>query len=180
MNFYELFEKKEDKDHQQDVTIADPKAALALKQARARYTYAKSDLEAFVKMVQDDEEKDQEEFEKIEAELTSTEDEVKDLEAKERQTDQNISKLEQENELQDKHIQTLNAKETAYEKKIDAMTRAENEYKSQIERLQKSLNDLETRVAKSIKGFKPVQHKFTRLPNPEELEKEVPYTAGLL
>ena len=36
------------------INIADPKAAYALRKGRAKYSYARSDLEAFVKMVDDD------------------------------------------------------------------------------------------------------------------------------
>ena len=91
MNFYELFEKKEDKKHQQDVTISDPKAALALKQARAKYTYADSDLEAFVKMTQDKEEEEDKEIAKLdrdterqERKIKSNDEHIRDLEAKEK------------------------------------------------------------------------------------------------
>jgi len=36
------------------INIMDPKTTAALRKGRAKYAYAKSDLEAFVKMVDDD------------------------------------------------------------------------------------------------------------------------------
>ena len=174
MNFYELFEKKEDKDSQ-DVTIADPKAALALKQARAKYTYAKSDLEAFVKMVQDEEEQDQREIEKFEADTERQEQDIKDLENKEAKSTAVISKLEKENDLLQKQIKTLNSKETAYEKKVGAMAQAEKIYKNRIETLQKDLSDLEKRL-QGLPGFKskPIKEP-KRLPEPEDFAISVDF-----
>ena len=131
MNFYELFEASKDKEEQskkageyQDVTIADPKAAIALKQARAKYTYAQSDLEAFVKMVQDEEEKDNAEIEKLEQDTERQEKEIQDLEDKGNRSTSVISKLEKENDLLQKQIKILNSKETAYEKKVSAMSQS--------------------------------------------------------
>jgi hypothetical protein len=46
--------KKTNEAYQTTINLADPKAAFALKKARAKYAYSKSDLEAFVKMVHDD------------------------------------------------------------------------------------------------------------------------------
>lgn len=37
-----------------DVKIADPKTAYALKKAKAKYSYTRNDVEAFIKMVHDD------------------------------------------------------------------------------------------------------------------------------
>jgi len=152
MNFYELFEASKEKEEQakkageyQDVTIADPKAALALKQARARYTYADSDLEAFVKMTQDKEEEEDKEIEKLEKDTERQENEIKDLEAKERQTDKNIEKLEKENDLQDKHISKLSRMVDEFEKLADR-------YKTAILAFNDQLDDIEDRLSK-MKGI---------------------------
>ena len=50
MNLLELF-KEED-----EIGIKDPKAAQALKMARSKYGWAENDLEAFLAMVQDEQE----------------------------------------------------------------------------------------------------------------------------
>ena len=146
MNFYELFEKKEDNKHQQDVTISDPKAALALKQARAKYTYADSDLEAFVKMTQDKEEEEDKEISKVEREVQHAEKEIKDLETVEKQQQVEIDHLEKENDLQDKSIQKL----TRARGEFEALA---GRYQEVIASLGDQIADLESRVAKSIKGF---------------------------
>jgi chromosome segregation ATPase len=173
MNFYELFEKKDndsnDKAHQ-EVTIADPKAALALKQARAKYTYAKSDLEAFVKMTQDDEEKDQEEIEKIEADNEKQEQEIQDLEDKENRSRAVISKLEKENDLQDQSIRNLTRTEQEYEKVINKLPA----YSAKVRDLEKQIADLEHRL-QGVAGFVPGGKKSKiRLPDPSEFAIKTP------
>jgi len=166
MNFYELFEASKDKEkkHTQDVDIADPKVAYELHKARTRYSYAQSDLEAFVKMVQDEEEADQKEFDKLEKDTERQESEIKDLEHQARINSAEINKLEKENDI-------LNAKETGYEKKINAMTAAEAMYKNRIETLQNDLTDLERRL-KNVPDFIPKAGRdYPELPAPTELEK---------
>jgi chromosome segregation ATPase len=92
MNFYELFEASGNpegkKDHEHDVTIADPKAALALKQARNKYSYADNDLEAFIKMTQDQDEQEEDEIDQLE----------KDTERQEKLIKQNIEQLQHNQE----------------------------------------------------------------------------------
>jgi len=154
MNFYELFEKREDTEHQ-NVTIADPKAAFALKQARAKYSYADSDLEAFVKMTQDNEEEEDQEIEKIEKEIQNAENEIKDLEDTEASQQDEINRLEKENDLQDKSIRALTAKEKAYE-------RMSQDYVRRLRMLDDHISDLENRLAKAnLQGFEPATRSQT-------------------
>ena len=154
MNFYELFEKKET-DHQ-DVTIADPKAALALKQARNKYSYADSDLEAFVKMTQDQDEQEEDEIAQLEKDTARQEKLIKqniDQLEKNQQTIQrtrdlaNAAKeradnLERENKIQNQNLVSLRAKEKDYEQYINT--------------LHNELQDLENRLA----GLKSLQGEF--------------------
>ena len=171
MNFYELFEKKDDNGHSQDVDIADPKAALALKQARAKYTYAKSDLEAFVKMVQDEEEEDQKEFDKLEKETERQESDIKDLEHKEQSYSANIEKLEKENDLLQKQITTLKKREADYEKVVNNLSKVAPTYSKKIDALQKELDDLEFGL-RGVKGFRATPRTKpgrNSLPEPETL-----------
>jgi hypothetical protein len=68
MRLFELYNSSEDKDHNHkassdkdghgDIDIRDPLARRILDKARSRYAYAETDLEAFVKMMQDDQKKD--------------------------------------------------------------------------------------------------------------------------
>jgi len=182
MNFYELFEKKDDpstdeKEHQ-EVTIADPKAAVALKQARAKYTYAKSDLEAFVKMTQDKEEEEDAEIAKLdretekleketdrqEAEIQQAEKEIKDLENKEAMYAGAINKLKQENDLQDKLIKSLQSAKKEF-------TTMADEYDTWAQRISNDLLDLENRL-RNVKGFVP--GKLSSLKTPGSPKKQPP------
>jgi len=176
MNFYELFEKKEEDKKQQDVTISDPKAALALKQARAKYTYADSDLEAFVKMTQDKEEEEDKEIAKLdrdterqERKIKSNDEHIRDLEAKEKHDAAEISKLEKENDIQDQRLQTLSAKEKQYEK----MAQSYNDWAKQIGN---ELADLENRLAK-VKGYKPSSRPIPTAPAAPAPTVDEPYVS---
>jgi len=179
MNFYELFEASKEKEEKsekageyQDVAIADPKAAIALKQARAKYTYAQSDLEAFVKMMQDQEEKDQQEIDNLEAdterqeeEIQQAEKEIRELEKREAQdtakNNAKINKLNKEIDLQNRLIQTLNTKEQGYEKALA-------QYADRIEKINADLTDLEDRMG-GIKGFRArPKSKAPPLPKPSD------------
>lgn len=176
MNFYELFEKKENKDSEkyQDVSIADPKAAYALRQARAKYTYADSDLEAFVKMTQDKEEEEDKEIEKLEQETDRQEKEINALSRKERLASAEFTKLEKENELQDKSIALLSAKEKEYEK----MARSYSNWAKQIG---DELTDLERRLAKAnVQGFESPRKLSTtpEIPPAPEIAIDLPPIAA--
>ena len=58
MNLHDLFEKKantpDDNEHEQSINIRDPATKWLVKQARARYAYAETDLEAFVQFMRDE------------------------------------------------------------------------------------------------------------------------------
>ena len=130
MNFYDLFEaSKENKDTAQDVTISDPKAALALKQARAKYSYADNDLEAFIKMVQDQDEEESSEIDQLEADTARQENLIKQnieqleknqqtiarLRNTEKQAMSTIEQLSKENQAQNHALSVLRGKEREYE-----------------------------------------------------------------
>ncbi len=58
MNLHDLFEKKantpDDNEHEQSIDIRDPATKWLVKKARSKYAYAETDLEAFVKFMQDE------------------------------------------------------------------------------------------------------------------------------
>jgi hypothetical protein len=56
MKLFELFE--DDGEKSQDTNIRDPLARRIMDKARAKYAYTESDLEAFVKLMQDEQERD--------------------------------------------------------------------------------------------------------------------------
>lgn len=147
MNFYDLFEGTKDtkgKDaHEHDVSIADPKAALALKTARNKYSYADSDLEAFIKMQQDQEEEDQNEFDELEAAV-----------AKNKQTVANLKKQEQETQellaQKEKDIDTLRAMTVDQENeltKLRSQAREFEGYKDWASKIRAEIDDLENSLA---------------------------------
>ena len=162
MNFYDLFEASKDlkgKDaHEHDVSIADPKAALALKQARNKYSYADSDLEAFVKMVQDEQESEQDEIDDLEAETAKQEELIqKNIDALQKNRElidqtrkqasaakERADHLERENGLQRQRIKDLESTKAEF----DAMTSQygdwANRMKAELEAMQAGLAGVET------------------------------------
>jgi predicted RNase H-like nuclease (RuvC/YqgF family) len=162
MNFYDLFEAsgnpESKKDHEQDVTIADPKAALALKAARNKYSYANSDLEAFVKMVQDEQEEEQSEIDDLEAETAKQEEliqrniealqknqkTVEKLRATEKEALNTIEALRKENLAQNHELTKLRAAEKEYGAMADQYNEFSNRLKSEISAMQAALAGVET------------------------------------
>jgi len=170
MNFYELFEASKDKEEKsnkaskqgQDIEIRDPKAARALDVARTKYAYAETDLEAFVKMMQDEQDEDDKEIDELEKETAKQEQEINDLKQQDMLNSQEIDKLEKETDLQQKQLHALSAKEVAYEKTVASMAQVDQLYKKRIEILQQELETLEDRL-RYVKGYKP----FPATPKPE-------------
>ena len=159
MNFYELFEKKES-DHQ-DVTIADPKAALALKTARNKYSYADNDLEAFIKMTQDQDEEEQNEIDQLERDterqekmIAKNKELVTKLRDKEEQAEKSIDALERETMHQENLITQLRAAEAEYEQAIGNYSQWANGINAKLadldQRTDAALNRLDVAVKSSV------------------------------
>ena len=89
------------------IQIADPNAAFALKKARAKYAYSKSDLEAFVKMVHDDYN-------------TST---------------KKIDALERDKKLSDTKISNLERSSDHYKQRIQDLTKDVKDLQQKVNRL---------------------------------------------
>ena len=158
MNFYDLFEAKKDSEEHQDVTIADPKAALALKAARNKYSYANSDLEAFVKMVQDEQESEQDEIDDLEAETAKQEELIqRNIEAL-KKNQENIAKtrkqaqdakeradqLERENKAQNHELSVLRAAKAEFDAISTQYDKWMNRIKDEMETMQAGLAGVET------------------------------------
>jgi chromosome segregation ATPase len=155
MNFYDLFEfkdtkgeyiKKKDSEEHQDITIADPKTALALKQARNKYSFANTDVEALLKMQQDDQEKDESDLDKLERDterqeraIQKNKELVQSLRDKEAQAEKNISALELQTKEQDNVITQLRSQ-------LADVTGIAGEYANIVKGLGNDLNDLESRL----------------------------------
>jgi chromosome segregation ATPase len=173
MNFYDLFEfkdtkgehtkKKGSEDHQ-DVTIADPKAALALKQARNKYTYADSDLEAFIKMTQDKEEEEEQEIDDLDAAVEKNKEVISDLKAKEAEAETHIDTLEKENTASKKRIAQLKAENEVQTNRISMLSIKEKEYEEWAERVGVKLADLETRTDAALKRLDIAMDAKTEIP----------------
>jgi len=158
MNFYDLFEAKKDSEKHQDVTIADPKAALALKQARNKYSYADSDLEAFVKMVQDEQDEEQSEIDDLEAETAKQEELIqRNIEALQK-NQENIAKtrkqaeaakeradqLERENKAQNHELSVLRAAKAEFDAISTQYDQWMSRIKDEVETMQAGLAGVET------------------------------------
>ena len=147
MNFYDLFEASKDlkgKDaHEHDVSIVDPKAALALKTARNKYSYADSDLEAFIKLQQDQEEEDQNEFDELEAAVAKNKQTVANLKKQEAETQELLAKKEDD-------INTLRAMTQDQEtelSKLRAQAKEFEGYKSWASKIRAEIDDLDNSLA---------------------------------
>ena len=152
MNFYDLFEAKKDSEEHQDVTIADPKAALALKQARNKYSYADSDLEAFIKQVQDTEEEDEKDIDKLERETRKQEQAI----AKNKET---VAKLKaQDEEVQammkqkDAELDTLRQMTVDQENELSKLRSLTTEYDTWVEQIKSDIDDFKQAVRSKVNG----------------------------
>ncbi len=66
-----ISEKRDDGEH--ELKFKDPHAEVEVNKARGRYAYMDNDVEAFVKMMQDEEKEDHEDIEDIEDRLSHDE-----------------------------------------------------------------------------------------------------------
>jgi chromosome segregation ATPase len=141
MNFYDLFEfkdtkgeytKKKDSEEHQDITIADPKAALALKQARNKYSYANTDVEALLKMQQDDQEQEEKDIDKLEREF----DQHEKMIAKNRETVAKLRKQDQEAQQmiaqQEEQLATLKAMTLDQETELTKLRATEKDFETMV------------------------------------------------
>jgi len=125
------------KSQEQRVNIRDPLARRILDKARAKYAYTETDLEAFVKMMQDEQYKDRQEIEDLEdreRKLEKRESELEhdlDVETKKRkskikqlqqQFDQDIAEIEARTEYVGQKTSELENKEKEYEQKVAGMS----------------------------------------------------------
>ena len=151
MNFYDLFEASKDlkgKDaHEHDVTMADPKAALALKAARNKYSYADSDLEAFVKMVQDQDEEEQKEIDDLEAETAKQEELIqRNIEALQK-NQENIAKTRDQAQAAKERADQLERENKAQNHEIVKLRQARNEYQKWADDLIGQINNFQQSMA---------------------------------
>jgi chromosome segregation ATPase len=145
MNFYELFEKKES-DHQ-DVTIADPKAALALKQARNKYSYADNDLEAFIKMTQDQDEEEQKEIDDLEAETAKQEELIqRNIEALQK-NQENIAKTREQAQAAKERADQLERENKAQNTELVKLRAARKDYEEWAAGLINDINNMTQKLA---------------------------------
>jgi chromosome segregation ATPase len=169
MNFYELFEfkdtkgehtKKKDSEDHQDVTIADPKAALALKQARNKYSYADNDLEAFIKMTQDQDEEEQKEIDDLEAETAKQEELIqRNIEALQK-NQENIAKTREQAQAAKERADQLERENKAQNTELVKLRAARKDYEEWAAGL---INDINNMTQK-LSGIETPQGKFQAAP----------------
>jgi chromosome segregation ATPase len=159
MNFYELFELKDTKgehtkkkDHKHDITIADPKAALALKQARNKYSYADSDLEAFIKQVQDNEEEEEKDIEKLERETEKQEQAIaknKETVARLKAQDEEVQAMLQQ---KDSELETLRRMTVDQENELSKLRSLNSDYDNWVDQIKLDLDDFKQSVRSKLDG----------------------------
>jgi len=127
MNLQDLFElkKSDDMEDEQEVGIRDPATKWLIRKARAKYAYAETDLEAFVKFMQDEvqAEKDniQHNADDIEHESEINNDQQKEIDS----TERSAQKSKEVNISQERHLTRLDAKEQELDNKIAHFDKAE-------------------------------------------------------
>jgi len=133
MNLLDLFEKEVTTDPQK-IDIEDPKMKYLVNKARTKYAYAKSDLEAFVKFMQDEVEAEKDQINKN-----------KDNIGKEHETNQKqgteIEHQAQVDAEHEKKLQDLEAKEREIEKQIDRFDAVRQDIEHKIKQLDQSTLD---------------------------------------
>jgi len=124
MNLLDLFEKEVTTDPQ-NIDIKDPKMQYLVNKARSKYAYAKSDLEAFVKFMQDEVEKEKDQIDK--------------------NTD-NIGKEHETNKKQGSEIENQARVDAQHEKKLQDLEAKEREIQRNIERFDAVRQDIENKI----------------------------------
>ena len=124
MNLTDLFEKEVTTDPQ-NIDIKDPKMQYLVSKARSKYAYAKSDLEAFVKFMQDE----------VEAEK----DQIS-------QNTDNIGKEHETNKKQGSEIEHQAKVDAEHEKKLQDLEAKERDIERHIERFDAVRQDIEHKI----------------------------------
>jgi hypothetical protein len=115
MNLRDIYEKDEEEDA---VDIRDPATRWLIKKARAKYAYAETDLEAFVKFMQDEVQAEKDNIQHNTDDIEH-ESEVNVLQQKEiDHTEASAQKSKEVNIAQEKHLKRLDTKEKQIDDKL--------------------------------------------------------------
>jgi len=112
MKLFELFE--DDKENSQDVKIRDPLARRLMDKARAQYAYTDSDMEAFVKLMADEQERDKKN-------INSLEDSVAHADEVNKQQSRQLAILKQQEKEDRRSLDQHRAKIHAIKAEIDSI-----------------------------------------------------------
>jgi len=145
MYLQDLFEKNETS----DIELKDPTAKYLLDKARAKYSYADTDLEAFIQLMRDEVEdeksrieKNQKEIERNKKELNRTDNR---LDRDEEDIQSNTDGVEREtsvNQNQQGQIKSQAAKDKEHDQAIARLKDKEDKIDSQIDRLSQSNSEM--------------------------------------
>jgi hypothetical protein len=132
MNLRDIYEKDEEEDA---VDIRDPATRWLIKKARAKYAYAETDLEAFVKFMQDE----------VQAEKDNIQHNTDDIEHESEinvAQQHGIDKSKEVNIAQEKHLKRLDAKEKQIDDKLAQFDAVKVDIEMQLKkRDEATLND---------------------------------------
>jgi len=133
MNLRDIYEK--DEDEEDAVDIRDPATRWLIKKARAKYAYAETDLEAFVKFMQDE----------VQAEKDNIQHNTDDIEHEAEinvAQQHGIDKSKEVNIAQEKHLKRLDAKEKQIDDKLAQFDAVKVDIEMQLKkRDEATLND---------------------------------------
>ena len=123
MILQDLFEKEMSTDPQQ-IDIKDPKMQYLVSKARSKYAYAKSDLEAFVKFMQDEVQDVEGEVHDVEKVNVKQQDEIEKQAKVDRDHERKLRDLEHAENKIEKQITKFDAVRQNIEDKIKQLDRA--------------------------------------------------------
>jgi hypothetical protein len=143
MNLRDIYEK--DEKEEDAVDIRDPATRWLIKKARARYAYAETDLEAFVKFMQDEVQAEkaniQSNTDGIEANTDGIEHEAEVNVSQQQEidkTEKSAQKSKEVNITQERHLARLDAKEKELDNKIAHFDKAEKRMDMMIDKFDKA------------------------------------------
>jgi|APSaa5957512622_1039677.scaffolds.fasta_scaffold08507_4 chromosome segregation ATPase len=142
MNLVDIFEadKEPSKNDTQRISVRDPLARRILDKARAKYAYTETDLEAFVKLMQDEQAKDRKE-------INDLEDISADLEKHEEELEHNIAREHRINQIQAKQLTNQRGDITDLEAEKESFHNTRADYRLRMKDLEDELSALEGQFA---------------------------------
>jgi len=160
MNLRDLFEKKvDDHEEEQEIEIRDPATKWLINKARARYAYAETDLEAFVKFMQDEVHAERENIKHNTDDIEHNADDIEheaEVNVSQQQeidsTEKSTQNAQVINNRQEKHLSRLDSKEQEIDDTFVRFTNKEKEIDATLEKYRTDIEakrrDIEMKIDK--------------------------------